>query len=97
MALHWTLGVPQERAGPPPPLPATEGARGPGHTESTSSAGHGAACCDKDFTVTGGAVLRQGCITREGTSEATPEAVRQAVEGGLPRRLWAVTVGYKCH
>ena len=37
----------------------------------------------------------QGCI-REGTSEAGPPVVRQAV-GGLPKRLGAVTVGYKCH
>ena len=37
----------------------------------------------------------QGCIGR-GASEAAPAAVRQAVGGGLPRRLGAVTVGYKC-
>ena len=37
------------------------------------------------------------CIRRDGTSEAAPEAVRQAVGGGgLPKRLGAVTVGYKC-
>ena len=32
-----------------------------------------------------------------GALEAAPEAVRQAVGGGLPKRLGAVTVGYKCH
>ena len=31
----------------------------------------------------------QGCIGREGTSEAAPEMVKQ--------RLGAGTVGYKCH
>ena len=39
----------------------------------------------------------QGCIRRKGTSEAAPEAVRQADGGGLPKRLGAVTVGYCCH
>ena len=32
-----------------------------------------------------------GCIRREGASEAAPEAVRQAVGGGLPKRLLSVT------
>ena len=32
----------------------------------------------------------QGCIRREGTSEAASEAVRQAVGGGLPKRSGAV-------
>ena len=38
----------------------------------------------------------QGCSRGEGTPEAAPEAVT----GGwrrLPKRLGAVTVGYKCH
>ena len=35
----------------------------------------------------------QGCIRREGTSEAAPKAVRRLG----PKRLGAVTVGYKCH
>ena len=39
----------------------------------------------------------QGCIRREGTSEAAPEAVRQAVGGGFQSGWGAVTVGYKCH
>ena len=29
----------------------------------------------------------QGCIRREGTSEAAPESVRQSVGGGCPKRL----------
>ena len=36
----------------------------------------------------------QGCIRREGTSEAVPAAVRSAVGGGC-QSGWAVTVGYK--
>ena len=36
----------------------------------------------------------QGCIGREGTSEAVPEAVRQAVGGG--KRLGAITISYNC-
>ena len=36
-------------------------------------------------------------IRREGTSEAAPEAVRQAVGGGCQGGWGAVTVGYKCH
>ena len=43
---------------------------------------------------------RQGCIRREGTSEAAPEAVRKAVEGGcqsgwgrLPSVTHAVDLG----
>ena len=38
----------------------------------------------------------QGCIRRERTPEAAPEAVRQAV-GRLHSRRGAVAVGYKCH
>ena len=39
---------------------------------------------------------RQGCIRREGTSEAAREA---QISGWrrLPQRFGAVTVGYKCH
>ena len=39
----------------------------------------------------------QGCVGREGTSEAAPEAVRQAVGGGFQSGWGAVTVGYKRH
>ena len=39
----------------------------------------------------------QGCIRREGTSEAAPEALSQAVGGGCQSGWGAVTVGYKCH
>ena len=45
----------------------------------------------------------QRCIGTEGASEAAPEVVRQAVGGGcqsgwgrFPKRVGAVTVGYKC-
>ena len=38
----------------------------------------------------------QGCVRREGTSGAAPEAVRQAVGGGCQSGWGAVTVGYKC-
>ena len=43
-----------------------------------------------------GECRRQGCIGREGTSEAAPEVVRQAVGGGCQSGWGAVTVGYKC-
>ena len=39
----------------------------------------------------------QGCIRRGGTSEAAPEAVRQAVGGGCQSGWGAVTVCYICH
>ena len=42
-------------------------------------------------------VFGQGCIRRGGTSEAAPEAVRQAVGGGCQSGLGAVTIGYECH
>ena len=38
----------------------------------------------------------QGCIRREGTSEATPGAVRRAVGGGCRSGLGVVTVRYNC-
>jgi hypothetical protein len=37
--------------------------------------------------------LGQGCIRREGTSEGGPRSGWRR----LPKRLGAVTVGYKCH
>ena len=39
----------------------------------------------------------QGCIRREGTSEAVPEAVKTGGCRTFPKRLGAVTVGYNCH
>ena len=39
----------------------------------------------------------QGCIRREGTSEAAPEACRWAVGGGCQSGWGTVTVGYKCN
>ena len=39
----------------------------------------------------------QGCIRREGASEAAPAAVRQAVGGGCQSGWGAGTVGYKYH
>ena len=53
-------------------------------------------CQDKlvAFLTTLGVPPPQGCIGREGTSEAVLE---KGGWRGLPKRLWAVTVGYKCH
>ena len=48
-------------------------------------------------TAVGGGGRGQGCVRREGTSEAAPGAVRQAVGGGCRSGWGAVTVGYKCH
>ena len=54
----------------------------------------GMVCRCEDRVVTNCEGSGHGCIRREGTSEAAPEAVRQAVGGGCTSGWGAVTVGY---
>ena len=98
---------------PPPPRPGNwlesgrESAYGPLLRPPPPPVVSASCGCPDVCTVTGlglrfmgegrGGGRGHGCIRREGTSEAAPEAVRPAVAGGCQSGWGAVTVGYKCH